>query len=134
MGELKGFVTYPKEDLPYRPIEERVRDFKEVTSPLELEKVKKQGARCMDCGIPTCHWACPVDNLIPDWNDLVYRDRWQDALERLHRTAAGVRIETRSTPQEALEAALAAGELDLAVGVLPGLRPPIRNAQLFVDP
>lgn len=86
MGELRGFLKYPKEDFPYRPIEERVKDSKEVTLPLETDKVKAQGARCMDCGVPTCHWGCPVDNLIPDWNDLVYRGRWEEALERLHRT------------------------------------------------
>jgi glutamate synthase (NADPH/NADH) small chain len=86
MGELRGFLKHPKEDFPYRPVEERLKDYKEVTIPLKEAEVKKQGARCMDCGVPTCHWGCPVDNLIPDWNDLVYRDRWQDALERLHRT------------------------------------------------
>ncbi len=86
MGELRGFLKYPKEDLPYRPVAERLKDYKEVTIPIKEEEVKKQGARCMDCGVPTCHWGCPVDNLIPDWNDLVYRGRWQDALERLHRT------------------------------------------------
>ena len=86
MGELKGFLKYPKEEMPYRPAEERVKDYREVTIPLTEEKVREQGARCMDCGIPTCHWGCPVDNLIPDWNDLVSRNRWKDALERLVRT------------------------------------------------
>lgn len=86
MGDIRGFITVPKEDMGYRPVEERLKDYKEVIVPLTEEKVKAQGARCMDCGIPTCHWGCPVDNLIPDWNDLVYRDRWQDALERLLRT------------------------------------------------
>ena len=86
MGELRGFLQYPKEDMSYRPVEERVKDFREVTIPLTEEKVREQGARCMDCGIPTCHWGCPVDNLIPDWNDLVSRNRWEDALERLLRT------------------------------------------------
>lgn len=86
MGDIRGFITIPKEDMPYRPVEERLKDYKEVTIPISDEKVKAQGARCMDCGIPTCHWGCPVDNLIPDWNDLVYRNRWQDALERLLRT------------------------------------------------
>ncbi len=86
MGELKGFLKYPKEEMPYRPVEERLKDYREVTIPLTEEKVRDQGARCMDCGIPTCHWGCPVDNLIPDWNDLVSRNRWKDALERLVRT------------------------------------------------
>ena len=86
MGELRGFLKYPREELPYRPTEERVKDYKETNSPLPEDKVRLQGARCMDCGVPTCHWGCPVDNLIPDWNDLVSKDRWRDALERLHRT------------------------------------------------
>jgi glutamate synthase (NADPH/NADH) small chain len=86
MGDMRGFLKFPKEDMSYRPVAERTKDFKEVTIPLSEEKVKEQGGRCMDCGIPTCHWGCPVDNLIPDWNDLVYRGRWQDALERLLRT------------------------------------------------
>jgi len=86
MGELRGFLKYQREDLPYRPVEERVKDYKETNLPLPEEKVRIQGARCMDCGVPTCHWGCPVDNLIPDWNDLVSKGRWQDALERLHRT------------------------------------------------
>ena len=86
MGDIRGFITIPKEDLPYRPVEERLKDWKEVTIPILEENVKKQGARCMDCGVPTCHWVCPVDNLIPDWNDLVYRGRWKDAVERLLRT------------------------------------------------
>lgn len=86
MGDVRGFLKFPKEDVSYRPVQERLTDYKEVTIPLREEKVQEQGARCMDCGIPTCHWGCPVDNLIPDWNDLVYRGRWQDALERLLRT------------------------------------------------
>jgi len=86
MGETRGFLKYPKEDLPYRSVEERLKDYREVTIPIKEEKVREQGARCMDCGVPTCHWGCPVDNLIPDWNDLVYRNRWQDAVERLMRT------------------------------------------------
>lgn len=86
MGDIRGFLTITKEDVGYRPVEERLKDYKEVTIPLKDESVKAQGARCMDCGVPTCHWGCPVDNLIPDWNDLVFRGRWQDALERLMRT------------------------------------------------
>ncbi len=86
MGDIRGFMTIDKEDVGYRPVAERLKDYKEVIIPLTEEKVKAQGARCMDCGVPTCHWGCPVDNLIPDWNDLVYRGRWQDALERLLRT------------------------------------------------
>ncbi|MCB4756399.1 MAG: glutamate synthase subunit beta [Elusimicrobia bacterium] len=86
MGELRGFLKYPREDPPYRPVDERIRDHQEVNTPLAEERVKLQGARCMDCGVPTCQWGCPVDNLIPDWNDLVSKGRWREALERLHRT------------------------------------------------
>jgi glutamate synthase (NADPH/NADH) small chain len=86
MGDIRGFLKFKREDLPYRPVQERVKDWREVTIPISEEKVKVQGARCMDCGVPTCHWGCPVDNLIPDWNDLVYKGRWKEALERLHRT------------------------------------------------
>ena len=86
MGDIRGFMKIEKEDMPYRPVAERVKDYREVTIPLNEEKVQKQGARCMDCGVPTCHWGCPVDNLIPDWNDLVHRGRWKDAVERLLRT------------------------------------------------
>lgn len=86
MGELRGFITIPKEDMPYRSVEERLKDYKEVTIPLKEEQVKAQGGRCMDCGVPTCHWGCPVDNLIPDWNDLISKNRWQEAAERLLRT------------------------------------------------
>lgn len=86
MGDIRGFLKFKKEDVAYRPVETRVKDYKEVFIPIKEEKVQQQGARCMDCGVPTCHWGCPVDNLIPDWNDLVYRGKWKDALERLTRT------------------------------------------------
>src|SRR6266700_400418 len=69
-----------------RPIEERVQDYFEVYQPFPEEKVRTQAARCMDCGIPFCHTGCPVTNIIPDWNDLVYRDRWKDAIRVLHST------------------------------------------------
>jgi glutamate synthase (NADPH/NADH) small chain len=69
-----------------RPVEERVRDWREVYLPYPETALKEQAARCMDCGIPFCHSGCPLGNLIPDWNDLVYRDRWKAAIERLHAT------------------------------------------------
>ena len=69
-----------------RPVEERVKDWKEYILPMEPEPLNKQAARCMDCGVPFCHQGCPLGNIIPDWNDLVYRDRWQEAIERLHAT------------------------------------------------
>ena len=71
---------------PTRPVAERVHDWREVYLPYPEAALKEQAARCMDCGIPFCHQGCPLGNLIPDWNDLVYRDRWQAAIDRLHAT------------------------------------------------
>ena len=75
-----------REYLHKRPVEERVKDWKEYVLPFEPSHLKDQAARCMDCGIPFCHQGCPLGNIIPDWNDLVYRDRWREAIERLHAT------------------------------------------------
>lgn len=86
MGKPDGFLEYPKQLAPRRPVEERLRDWKEIALPLSPDQLRVQGARCMDCGIPFCHEGCPLGNQIPDWNDLVYRDQWRKALERLHRT------------------------------------------------
>ena len=86
MGKVTGFMEYEREKQPYRPVEERVKDWNQVMKPWPVEPLKKQAARCMDCGIPFCHNGCPLGNLIPDWNDLVYHDQWADAIERLHAT------------------------------------------------
>jgi len=86
MGKVTGFLEFKRDTQPYRPVAERVRDFKQVLLPFPADALRKQGARCMDCGIPFCHQGCPLGNLIPDWNDLVYRDRWKEAIERLHAT------------------------------------------------
>jgi glutamate synthase (NADPH/NADH) small chain len=86
MGKVTGFLEFKRDTQPYRPVAERVRDFKQVLLPFPADALRKQGARCMDCGIPFCHQGCPLGNLIPDWNDLVYRDRWKEASERLHAT------------------------------------------------
>ncbi|WP_409472749.1 glutamate synthase subunit beta [Streptomyces sp. HC307] len=87
MGDPKGFMTTPREDWPRRPVEERVRDWNEVYVPgALLPIINKQADRCMDCGIPFCHEACPLGNLIPEWNDLVSRDDWRAASDRLHAT------------------------------------------------
>jgi glutamate synthase (NADPH/NADH) small chain len=86
MGKQTGFMEYQRETFTRRPVEERLRDWREVYLPFEEGKLKKQAARCMDCGIPFCHQGCPLGNLIPDWNDLVYRDRWREAIARLHAT------------------------------------------------
>jgi glutamate synthase (NADPH/NADH) small chain len=86
VGKTTGFLEIQRKKWPTRPIAERLRDWKEVYLPLPDADLQKQGARCMDCGVPFCHQGCPLGNLIPDWNDLVYKDRWRDAIERLHAT------------------------------------------------
>lgn len=86
MGKPTGFMEIPRETPTRRPIPERVHDYLEVYNPFAEDKLRAQGARCMDCGIPFCHQGCPLGNLIPDWNDLVYRDQWRAAIERLHAT------------------------------------------------
>ncbi len=86
MGKITGFLEIKRETPKRRPVAERIHDWQEVYLPFEAEKLQKQGARCMDCGIPFCHQGCPLGNLIPDWNDLVYRDRWREAIDRLHAT------------------------------------------------
>jgi glutamate synthase (NADPH/NADH) small chain len=86
MGKTSGFLEFKRDKQPYRPVEERLRDWRQVMLPWSTDKLRKQGARCMDCGIPFCHQGCPLGNLIPDWNDLVYRDKWREALDRLHAT------------------------------------------------
>ena len=86
MGKPTGFLEIPREMPTRRPISERVNDYLEVYNPFPAEKLQAQGARCMDCGIPFCHQGCPLGNLIPDWNDLVYRDQWRAAIDRLHAT------------------------------------------------
>ncbi len=86
MGKATGFIEIHRKKQPTRPVAERVHDWKEVYVPYADEALRGQTARCMDCGIPFCHQGCPLGNLIPDWNDFVYRDRWKTAIERLHAT------------------------------------------------
>ena len=86
MGKATGFIEIQRKKHPARPVEERVRDWREVYLPYPQAVLEGQAARCMDCGIPFCHKGCPLGNLIPDWNDLVYRDRWRTAIARLHAT------------------------------------------------
>jgi len=86
MGELGGFVKIHRQTQPRRPVEERIQDYREVYLADAPEAVREQGARCMDCGVPFCHSGCPLGNLIPEWNDLVYRDDWRAAIKRLHLT------------------------------------------------
>ncbi len=86
MGKVTGFLEFDREDTPHRPVEERLGDWHEVQADPPVEAVQRQAARCMDCGVPFCNNGCPLGNIIPDWNDLAYRDKWQDALTRLHST------------------------------------------------
>src|SRR6186997_3112388 len=86
MGDPKGFMTHGRELPKRRPVPVRLRDWKEVYEPFAEESLRVQASRCMDCGIPFCNNGCPLGNLIPDWNDLVYRDHWRDAIDRLHAT------------------------------------------------
>jgi glutamate synthase (NADPH/NADH) small chain len=86
MGDVKGFLKHTRELPERRPVPVRLKDWKEVYEPFPIHKVREQAGRCMDCGIPFCNNGCPLGNLIPDWNDLVYKDRWREAIDRLHAT------------------------------------------------
>ena len=86
MADPQGFLKYRRELPTRRPVAERIKDWIEVYEEFPDSKLRAQAARCMDCGIPFCHKGCPLGNIIPDWNDLVYRGRWQDALAELHAT------------------------------------------------
>ena len=86
MGRIGAFLNLNRVEAPERSPAERVHDYREFVGTLPLVELREQAARCMECGVPFCHHGCPLGNLIPDWNDLVYRDRWQEALEQLHRT------------------------------------------------
>jgi glutamate synthase (NADPH) small chain len=86
MGDPRGFLTTTREAPTRRPVDLRLMDWREVYEEFPDQKLEKQAGRCMNCGIPFCHQGCPLGNLIPEWNDLVYRDEWREAIERLHAT------------------------------------------------
>jgi glutamate synthase (NADPH) small chain len=86
MGRIGGFLKIEREGIPYRDPHERARDYREFMVSRPAPELREQGARCMDCGVPFCHNGCPLGNLIPDWNDFVYRDRWREAISQLHAT------------------------------------------------
>jgi len=87
MGQIRGFLKYKRQEVEHRPVEERIRDFSELDLPLTPDEIHQQAARCMDCGIPFCHGAgCPLNNSIPDINDLIYKGRWRQACQMLHST------------------------------------------------
>jgi len=99
MGKPTGFMEYPREAPPYRPVEERVRDYREVEQSIPVDRLEIQAARCMDCGIPYCHaFGCPVKNRIPEWNEMVYRKQWRKALDLLHDTCNLPEITGRVCP------------------------------------
>ncbi len=88
MGKITGFLEFPRKDIDERDPRERIGDYREIFVPLKPEELRVQGSRCMDCGVPFCQadTGCPLGNIIPDWNDLVYRDQWEAAIQRLHAT------------------------------------------------
>jgi glutamate synthase (NADPH/NADH) small chain len=86
VGKITGFLEIHRAKAKARPVAERVRDWREIYLPMAEQELRGQGARCMDCSIPFCHQGCPLGNLIPDWNDLVYKNRWREASDRLHAT------------------------------------------------
>lgn len=86
MGNPKAFITIPRKEAGYRPVEERTGDFEEVELTLNQEERKVQASRCMDCGIPFCHWACPLGNRMPEWQDMIYKGKWKEGVEILHET------------------------------------------------
>ena len=86
MGKPTGFMKYSRQERDYKPVEERIKHYEEFVIPLSDQEVSTQGARCMDCGIPFCHQGCPVNNIIPDWNDLVWKGEWERAIVVLHST------------------------------------------------
>ena len=86
MGKPTGFIEFGRTKQPSRPVTERIGDYRHVYKAYPVEDLTRQAARCMDCGIPFCHQGCPLGNLVPDWNDLVYKNNWRAAIERLHQT------------------------------------------------
>ncbi|MFI5307119.1 MAG: glutamate synthase subunit beta [Polyangiales bacterium] len=104
MGKITGFLEFSREKPPRRPVRERLRDWSEFEGALDPEKIREQGGRCMDCGVPYCHSGCPLGNLIPDWNDFVWRDRWPQAVVRLHSTNNFPEITGRICPAPCEEA------------------------------
>jgi glutamate synthase (NADPH/NADH) small chain len=118
MGKPTGFMEYPKKSVPYRDARERLADFGEIFTPPAEDHLRNQGARCMDCGVPFCQSdnGCPIDNLIPEWNDLVYQGRWREALDRLHKTNNFPEFTGRTCPAPC-EGACVLGITDPAVTI-----------------
>lgn len=104
MGKIRGFLEIDRRDLDYEPPEERIKSFREFIVPLPEGETQRQAARCMDCGIPYCHTGCPVNNQIPDWNDLVYHGDWEEAARDLHSTNNFPEVTGRVCPAPCEEA------------------------------
>jgi len=125
MGKAGGFLEYPRVNPTYRPVVDRIHDYHEFVNPLTEEEIKKQGARCMACGVPFCHWlGCPLHNDIPNWNDLVYRGQWREAYQQLEWTNSFPEITARVCP------ALCEAACTLAINVS---AVSIRQIELFVS-
>ena len=118
MGKPTGFKEYPRKSVPYREPLLRIGDFAEIFTAPPEEHLRTQGARCMDCGVPFCQseHGCPIDNLIPEWNDLVYQGRWREALDRLHKTNNFPEFTGRTCPAPC-EGACVLGITDPAVTI-----------------
>ncbi|MDP7206904.1 MAG: NAD(P)-binding protein, partial [Pirellulaceae bacterium] len=118
MGKPTGFKEYQRQAVPYREPLVRITDFAEIFTDPGEDHLRTQGARCMDCGVPFCQSTsgCPIDNLIPEWNDLVYEGRWQEALERLHKTNNFPEFTGRTCPAPC-EGACVLGIIDPAVTI-----------------
>ena len=116
MGKPTGFMEFERQLPDRRSVNERLKDFKEIYRPFPRSTLTSQAARCMDCGVPTCHAGCPLGNLIPDWNESVYRDRWRDALKQLHLTNNFPEFTGRLCPAPCEEACvLAINELPVTI-------------------
>ena len=116
MGKITGFLEIERQDRTYEPAADRVRHYREFLVPLSDAEMAQQAARCMDCGIPYCHQGCPVNNQIPDWNDLVYHADWQEAASNLHSTNNFPEVTGRVCPAPC-EAACTLNIIDVPVTI-----------------
>ena len=116
MGKITGFLEIDRQDRAYEPAADRIRHYREFVVPLSEAEVAGQAARCMDCGIPYCHTGCPVNNQIPDWNDLVYHADWQEAARNLHSTNNFPEVTGRVCPAPC-EAACTLNIIDVPVSI-----------------
>ncbi len=116
MGKITGFLEIDREDRSYEPVADRIRHYREFLLPVSEAEIVRQAARCMDCGIPFCHTGCPVNNQIPDWNDLVYHSDWEVAAENLHSTNNFPEVTGRICPAPC-EAACTLNIIDVPVSI-----------------